>query len=677
MRAGGATTLLSGSAVGPQDCCIPMDFLTNSADGQHVFFRTRERLVQPDLDARVDIYEWSAGTLSVVVAGPTGGNGSFDQFSNVMVSQDGSRVFFDDPGATWSPRIPTATQDAYERSGGITRLLSTGPVGGNGALDVRLEAVSEDGARAFFRTAEPLTADDPNTSEDTYRSEGGAITRVSQGAFTQFAGISPDGGHFFFRTREGLVPADDDQGTCPHPLGCMDIYEYHPAGPVFVSAAADGSGGVGADVVFRAVSDDGQRVFFDTKKQLSPDDTDAETDIYEHSAGTTQLISTSGTAGNASAPAVFNDVTADGARVFFWTTDALVPADTNGVADTYERSARHDDACKRGSQWQRRRLPRTFRRTGPGSSSTARIASCRRTPTSSSDYYERLGSKTYLITDFTPSWPGYTRFTPDLQHLFLLTDDSLLPQDTDAYQDLYVVSAGPVVGHARPKGASPVWATLVPAYAQCAAPDATHGAPLAFPSCRPPAMASANLTFGTPDANGAGARSVGAVSLVAKPGNEATDADEADVRIGLTLTDVRWAGTLADYAGELEGEVTIRLTDNGRFAPITNPPQTVQDLPLRFPASARPPLAPRAEAAPQLPRPTRWWAAWSARATARYGSWDPSRSATAALTATSTRLTTRCSRVRASSFRERPYSGWRTTGRFVAATSSSRRTGVV
>ncbi len=72
MRASGVTTLLSGSAVGPQDCCIPMDFLTNSADGQHAFFRTRERLVQSDLDARVDIYEWSAGTLSVVVVGPNG-----------------------------------------------------------------------------------------------------------------------------------------------------------------------------------------------------------------------------------------------------------------------------------------------------------------------------------------------------------------------------------------------------------------------------------------------------------------------------------------------------------------------------------------------------------------------------------------------------------------------------
>ena len=60
---------------------------------------------------------------------------------------------------------------------------------------------------------------------------------------------------------------------------------------------------------------------------------------------------------------------------------------------------------------------------------------------------------------------------------------------------------------------------------------------------------------------------MGAVSLVAKPGNEAPDAEEADVRIGLTLTDVRWAGTLADYDGELEGKVTIRLINQATFVP--------------------------------------------------------------------------------------------------------------
>jgi hypothetical protein len=66
------------------------------------------------------------------------------------------------------------------------------------------------------------------------------------------------------------------------------------------------------------------------------------------------------------------------------------------------------------------------------------------------------------------------------------------------------------------------------------------------------------------------------------PGSAAVEADDADVRIALSLTDVRLASTLADYTGELQGQVSIRLTDNGRSAPITNPPQTVQDFPLTF-----------------------------------------------------------------------------------------------
>ena len=65
----------------------------------------------------------------------------------------------------------------------------------------------------------------------------------------------------------------------------------------------------------------------------------------------------------------------------------------------------------------------------------------------------------------------------------------------------------------RPRGATPFRASLVPAYAQCTAPNRTHGAPLAFGSCSPPAPRSSFLTFGTPDANGRGANAVGFVQF--------------------------------------------------------------------------------------------------------------------------------------------------------------------
>src|SRR5262245_4192760 len=58
-----------------------------------------------------------------------------------------------------------------------------------------------------------------------------------------------------------------------------------------------------------------------------------------------------------------------------------------------------------------------------------------------------------------------------------------------------------VVGFARPRGATPLRAALVPAYNACTASNRTHGPALAFPSCNPPVRSSSVLTVGTPDAN--------------------------------------------------------------------------------------------------------------------------------------------------------------------------------
>ena len=56
--------------------------------------------------------------------------------------------------------------------------------------------------------------------------------------------------------------------------------------------------------------------------------------------------------------------------------------------------------------------------------------------------------------------------------------------------------------HPRPKAATPMRMSLVPAYAECVAPNRTHAPPLASPSCNPPAQTSAQATVGTPDAFG-------------------------------------------------------------------------------------------------------------------------------------------------------------------------------
>jgi hypothetical protein len=141
--------------------------------------------------------------------------------------------------------------------------------------------------------------------------------------------------------------------------------------------------------------------------------------------------------------------------------------------------------------------------------------------------------------------------------------------------------------HVRPKGASPFRASLVPAFKQCAPPgNRTHGAPLTFPSCNPPVQTSNYLTIGSPDANGAGANSVGFVLLKVK----ATSPE--DVIIQSTITDVRCqpggpvafcnsanAGDGPDYSGGVQGNAMIRISDHYNGPTLTEA-ATVIDIPF-------------------------------------------------------------------------------------------------
>ena len=146
--------------------------------------------------------------------------------------------------------------------------------------------------------------------------------------------------------------------------------------------------------------------------------------------------------------------------------------------------------------------------------------------------------------------------------------------------------------HPRPQGATPIRMSLVPAYAACAAPNRTHGPPLAFASCNPPAQTSAQATVGTPDAFGGGANSASHLRLAYRPclgGNCFPDSD--DMAIVIALNDVRCVPTGTrcgtanvlgpdDYTGEMRLSFTVRLTDHwNATAPGggTNP-ATVEDF---------------------------------------------------------------------------------------------------
>ena len=139
-----------------------------------------------------------------------------------------------------------------------------------------------------------------------------------------------------------------------------------------------------------------------------------------------------------------------------------------------------------------------------------------------------------------------------------------------------------VTGFPRPRGASPLRASLAVAYNACTSPNRTHSAPLSFGACNPPVRSSTSLTVGTPDANGFAANAIGSVRYAVLGGNPATPADEADILISVGITDVRNHPSGADYSGRVLVTAPVRITDNAN-APEMPEPGTTQAGPFQFP----------------------------------------------------------------------------------------------
>ncbi len=319
-------------SIGPAGGNGPADvfFSFASGDGARAFFETPESLVAGDTDTAYDIYQRQGGTTTLISTGPTGGNANLDAYPD-DVSSDGTRVFFE----TEESLVAADTDgyfDVYERTGTTTTLVSTGTTGGNGQFDVFFDDVSIDGLRVFFETEEQLVAGDTDTQADIYERVAGTTTLVSAGTpgngnfAAIFGGISQDGSRVFFETDEPLLPADTDS--------TFDVYRRQGGTTTLQSTGPPGGNGP-YDATFRGSSLNGSRVFFQTEESLSASDTDTSNDVYERTGGATTLVSAPG---NGAFPASFEGSSGDGARVFFETRESLSGADTDTFADVYERS---------------------------------------------------------------------------------------------------------------------------------------------------------------------------------------------------------------------------------------------------------------------------------------------------------------------------------------------------
>jgi hypothetical protein len=305
-----------------------------STDGTRVFFETRERLVSTDTDAENDVYERSAGTTKLVSTGQVNGNGPHvARFRGA--TPDGKHVFFYTTEALTTGDTDSVL-DVYDRAGGTTTRISKGEANDGGPHDADYKGVSADGTRVFFETIERLTSDDTDSHRDVFERSAGTTTRISKGTAggngpfsSWFSGASVDGTRVVFGTAEPMGSADLDNQ--------VDIYQRSAGTTARVTkGAVNGNGAYATYKVGMAA--DGTRVFFQTAEQLTSDDSDTVTDVYEWSDGTTTRVSRGLKGGNGAVSAYFAAATASGSRVFFFTREKLSCSDTDDATDIYSAS---------------------------------------------------------------------------------------------------------------------------------------------------------------------------------------------------------------------------------------------------------------------------------------------------------------------------------------------------
>jgi hypothetical protein len=357
----GTTKLAS---TGPTGGSGPFDayFLDLSRDGKRVLFETAEPLVSQDTDNSTDLYSRNldTGTTQLVSTGPDGGNGSFyPEFRRA--SADGSRVFFN----TEERLVSTDTNgidDDYVRdlTTGTTTPVTTGPGGPAGGS---VQAISDDGSKAFFSTTAAITADDTDHCPFSYSLGGcvdiyernlttGTTTLVSTGPLggksgynASFAGATPDGSHVYFHAGDPLVSEDTDlPSTCPTPnngqpfTNCVDVYERSGGQTTLISTGPTKNAGDPTPARFAAATADGAHVYFTTAERLVAADTDSLRDVYAHGSGTTVLVSDTQGPDPSQNGASLAGTSADASQVFMTTAERWLGADTDTQRDAYAKS---------------------------------------------------------------------------------------------------------------------------------------------------------------------------------------------------------------------------------------------------------------------------------------------------------------------------------------------------
>jgi len=337
----GSVALVSS---GPFDAGPFVSFMGASPDGARVFFEAFAASTPGVPNVCLSLFERFAGQTALLASNPTPPSPPVCESAKFGgLSADGTHVFF-----TSSAELEPGDEvgdDIYQRVGtSLTRLTTYPEPAGECVEQVKFADASSDGGTVLFSTSAQVVAEDTDLAIDIYkRRPDGTFSLVSRGTDggSQPCGplggdrpiaLSADGGTAIFETTSRLSPADTDSSNDLYGADDSGAIELLSTGPT--DPNADEHSPVFPDWLALA-SDDAKRVAFETSQPLVAADKDAATDVYLHSAGQTELIS-SGLPGKArKGNAELLGLSGDGSAIVFATPESLVANDLDRERDVY------------------------------------------------------------------------------------------------------------------------------------------------------------------------------------------------------------------------------------------------------------------------------------------------------------------------------------------------------
>jgi hypothetical protein len=304
-------------------------FLRGTPDGSKLWFESEAKLVNGDESSSgLDLYMYSDSpdpaaepnlTLLSRDGEPADGTGA--EVQQVLgTSEDGSVVFFVAkgqivPGASIAPGYKIYR---WRWNGGspVVEYLTTLPLGGGGG-------------------------EDPSAGLNWFRAKPNAKLGAASLETAMDRLVSPDGKYLLLQTERQLDPAADQDGD-------VDQYRWDEEdGFVCVTCQIPGRVSQGASYVSPptpptsliarpsniTMSDDGSRVFFQSRDALVADDQNGNVqDVYEWEDGDISLVSS----GDSNRDAYLLGASRSGDDVFFVTDSPLVGWDTDSFRDIYD-----------------------------------------------------------------------------------------------------------------------------------------------------------------------------------------------------------------------------------------------------------------------------------------------------------------------------------------------------